>query len=281
MTVREMIEQNSGAMTPAERKLATSLLSDYPYAGLLSIQELADRSEVSAPSISRFVAKIGLCGYPELQRRLLSELREGERSPVEIRAKGRRIENDFLGEFIDRAAAQMRSARGAITEAQFRRVRELLGDRRRAVFVLGGRISDAIATHLSFHLRQAREGVHHLPRDPEAWPDHLLRMRPGDVFFLVDFRRYQPALARLAEQAAARRALVVLLTDRWLSPANRHAAEVLAAPIENGALWDSYCAALAVVEALATAVAEDDWEHTRARIGAWDAARPTERETRP
>lgn len=280
MTIRHAIEAHADSLTQSERKLAAALLSDYPYAGLISIQELAERAEVSAPSITRFVAKIGLGGYQEMQRRLISELKEGDRSPVELHDGGTRIEGGYLDEFVTRAAAQLHSARDAITEGQFSRICALLGDPKRAVYALGGRISDTIAQHLSFHLRQARQGVFHLPRDPETWPEYLLRMRPGDVFFMVDFRRYQTNLARLAEQAARdRKAHVVLMTDKWLSPATRHASEVLAVPIETGTIWDSYSAALAVTEALATRVGEDNWDQTRARIEAWDAAREHARES--
>ena len=280
MSIRDQIELNSGALTQSERKLASALLADYPYAGLHSIQELAERAEVSAPSISRFVAKIGLSGYQEMQRRLIAELAEGARSPVEIHRTGKRIEGGFLEEFIARAAIQMNSASAAITQAQFERICALLSEQKRSVYAIGGRVSDSIAMHLSFHLRQARQGVYHLPRDPDAWPEYLLRMRSGDILFLVDFRRYQPKLARLAQQANRKcKVQVILMTDKWLSPATRHASEVLAVPTETGTIWDSYCAALAVTEALVTRVAEQNWDKTRARIEAWDAAGQTDPET--
>lgn len=274
MTIRRKIEESAEAFTQSERKLATALLSDYPFAGLISIQELAERSEVSAPSISRFVTKIGLSGYQEMQRRLVEELREGNRSPVEIHERGRRIEGGYLAEFIARVAKQMEAARQTVTEGQFERICTLLGDPKRSVYAVGGRISDTIATQLSFHLRQARQAVYHLPRDPEVWPEYLLRMRPGDVLFMVDFRRYEATLERFAALASTeRKAQVVLMTDKWLSPATRWAAEVVAVPIDTGTVWDSCSAALAVTEAMVTRVAETNWEQTRARIEAWDAVR--------
>lgn len=276
MDIREQIESASSTLTQSERKLATALLSDYPYAGLISIQELADRAEVSPPSISRFVTKIGLSCYADMQRRLLAELREGDRSPVEIHATSQRIEGGYLAGFLARAAVQIQSAGEAVTEGQFDRVCELLADPRRSVYASGGRISDTVAQQLSFHLRQSRKGVHHLPRDPESWPEYLLRMKPGDVLFLFDFRRYQRNLAKLAEQAGSRKVLVVLMTDKWLSPATRHASEVLAVPIDTGTVWDSYTAAVAATEALVTRVAEQTWDKTRARIEAWDSVRITQ-----
>ena len=92
MLIRDQIEKNSGTLTQSERKLASALLSDYPFAGLITIQELAERAEVSPPSISRFVTKIGLSGYQEMQRRLIRELKGGDNSPLELHETGRRIE---------------------------------------------------------------------------------------------------------------------------------------------------------------------------------------------
>lgn len=274
MLIRDQIKKKSKSMTQSERKLATALLSDYPYAGLISIHELADRADVSPPSITRFVTKIGLAGYQEMQRRLISELKGGYKSPLDLHEISQRIENGYLAEFTMRTAEHMRVAAEAITEGQFNRITELLGDPKRDIYALGGRISDTIATYLSFHLRQARMGVFHIPRDPESWPEYLLRMKPGDIFFLADFRRYQPNLAKLAKQAyIERKAQVILMTDKWLSPANRYASEVLAVPIDTGTIWDSYSAALAVTEALVTRVAEENWDNTKDRIEAWDSAR--------
>ena len=94
------------------------------------------------------------------------------------------------------------------------------------------------------------------------WPEHVLRMRSRDVVFLVDFRRYQKNLATLAGLASKRGAQVVLLTDKWISPIAKHAGEVLAVPIESGTAWDSYVGAVALIEAMITRIAEQDWEGT-------------------
>lgn len=278
MNIRKRIETAAIGFTPSERKLATVLLSDYPYAGLIKMQELAERAEVSQPSISRFVIKIGLTGFPELQKHLVSELREGDRSPVDIHSTSEQIKGGYLNGFLHLAAEQMASAGQAVTETQFEQICSLVADPKRAIYAVGGRISDTIAQHLSFHLRQSRERVYHLPRDPEVWPEYLLRMKAGDVFFLVDFRRYQKNLWQLAKQAQAQKVQVVLMTDQWLSPATRYTSEVLVVPIETGTIWDSYAPALALTEAIVTRVAGKTWPQTRKRIEAWDAMRDGFRE---
>ena len=278
--IKTKIEHASDAFTAGERKLAAAILSDYPYAGLSSIQDLAERSEVSAPSISRFMTKIGLTGYQEFQRSLIAELKDGDRSPVEVHKRGRHIEGDYLSDFLAKASAQMAIAGNAITEEQFNRVCTLLSHPKHNIYVIGGRISDTIAAHLSFHLRQARRGVFHLPSDPETWPEYLLQMKPGDIFFVVDFRRYQTSLASLAKMARDdRNARVMVMTDKWISPVARHATDVLPVPIESGTLWDTYSSALAITEAIVTRIAEDTWDQTRTRIQSWDQLRVTTKDT--
>ena len=280
MQISERINAAAPDLTTSERKLAATLLADYPFAGLDSIQELANRTEISAPSISRFVTKIGLSGYQEFQRVLIAELKEGQRSPVEVHDTNRAVEGGYLHDFIARAACQITNAGTAITEDQFDRICENLSDPRRKTYVIGGRISDTIAQHLSFHLRHIRDGVFHLPPSTEAWPEYLLRMRPGDLLFVVDFRRYQANLASLAEKASKKRgARIILMTDPWLSPIAKHAAEIMPVPIKNGTLWDTYSPALAVTEAIVTRIAEDNWDKTSARIQAWDALRFSEKDT--
>ena len=274
MLVKDRIEDHAARFTASERKLAAAILSDYPFAGLVSIQDLSDRSDVSAPSISRFVAKIGLSGYQEFQRDLLAELKEGQRSPVEVHAAGQRIEGGYLHEFMARATQQMAISAEAITEEQFSRICKLLAEPKRSIYMLGGRASNIIASYLAFHLRQIRAGVYHLSADPETWPEHLLRMGARDILLVADFRRYQPDLAALCHAASEKcGAKVILLTDKWLSPIARSAAEVLPVPIESGTLWDTYTPALALAEAIVTRIAENNWDETRDRIKAWDALR--------
>jgi DNA-binding MurR/RpiR family transcriptional regulator len=274
-TVRETIRRGTATFTASERKIANTLLADYPFGGLQTIQELAERTGVSAPSVTRFVSKLGFSGYQEFQRQLIAELREGSRSPLDLKRTERLGSGTtFLADYARRAMRRMEEMADSLPQETFDRILALLVDPARAIFLLGGRISDSIASFLAIHLQQIRPKVHHLPSNPENWPDQLLQMRRQDVLMLFDFRRYQPDLARLAEVAAARRhPSIVLVTDRWISPIARHSDHVVALPIEIETAWDTIVCAVAFVEALIVRVSEADWPATRKRIEAWDALR--------
>lgn len=281
MTVRETIRRETSRLTASERKIANAVLADYPFSGIQTIQELAERTGVSAPSITRFVSKIGFAGYQEFQRQLIGELREGRRSPLDLKATERAEDGDFLAEYARRAAGLLADMAAAVPQEQFDRIVALLSDPARNVFLLGGRISDTIAELLSRHLRQIRPRIHHLAPHPEQWPDQVLTMRRQDVFVLFDFRRYQPDLARLAEIVATKRhPTIVLVTDRWMSPIARYSDHVVSLPIENDTAWDTGICAVAFVEALIVKVSQSDWPATKTRIEAWDELRlspPTSR----
>ena len=80
-------------------------------------------------------------------------------------------------------------------------------------------------------------------------------------------------MGRLVQQPGERRATVVLITDRWLSPIVGVSAEVLAVPTEVGTAWDTSVAALALIEAMVADISDRDWTATRRRIESWDALR--------
>ena len=270
MQIRQKLEEMSDQFTPAERQLTSVLLADYPFAGLETIQELSRRAHISAPSISRFVAKLGCAGFQEFQQRLVQELKEGQHSPIDLRNDLQIDSTTLPAAYFRRIDALNKEVAERVTESQFNRLCDLMTDPKRRIFMIGGRMSDTIADFFVRHLRQIRADVSHVPSDPELWPEYLLRMRPRDILLIIDFRRYQANLARLAAQARARKAQTVVITDKWISPAAKGATELISVPINSGTVWDSYVPAFVLIEAMLVAMAERDWDATKQRISDWD-----------
>ena len=71
--VKELIQDQTGSLTPAERQLADALMRDYPVAGLQSITKLAEAASVSTPTVIRLARKLGFDGFPELHAALREE----------------------------------------------------------------------------------------------------------------------------------------------------------------------------------------------------------------
>ena len=69
-TVAEIIRAQLDSLTKSERKIARLLLEDYPISGLAGIPAIAEAAGVSAPTIVRFVAKLGFKNIAQMREQL-------------------------------------------------------------------------------------------------------------------------------------------------------------------------------------------------------------------
>ncbi len=274
-SMKPLLQQMLPGMTAADRRVATVILSDYPFSGLGSIQELSVRANVSAPSITRFVSKLGLAGYQEFQRQLIDELKAGARAPLAQRfSAGQQPQEGFLSTYVSEVEARLAAVRAAVSPEDFDALCSLIGDPSRSLYLIGGRVSHSLAHMLAITLQFFRGDVHLIPPDPELWPQYVQQMKKKDALILFDFRRYQKSLERLAIIAAQSASpQIFLVTDQWLSPIAGHATRTIALPIAVDTIWDTYAPVATLLEAAIIATARRDWDATRKRIETWDRLR--------
>jgi DNA-binding MurR/RpiR family transcriptional regulator len=148
----------------------------------------------------------------------------------------------------------------------FDAVRDLLADKSRSVYLIGGRLTRSIAEYFTTALHVMRSDVTLLSSLPNTWPPALLDMSEGDVLVVFDIRRYEPSMQQFAELARAQGVEVVLLTDRWVSPSAGVAQHILTSQIEVPSAWDTIVPLVALVEALLSAIQDTNWQDTRERM---------------
>jgi DNA-binding MurR/RpiR family transcriptional regulator len=250
MTIEERMRGALGDMTRAERQAATHILSHFPMSALGSITTLARAADVSSPTIVRLVQKLGFRGYSDYQATLRSEVERLLVAPLTLADGLRDGTAHPLQSFAARVVSNIDATLSQIPSADFLGAADLLSDTARRVVVMGGRLTHAHADYMATLLRVIRPDVAFLADHLTDWQQALLDLRAGDVAVIFDIRRYEQNAVQFAELAAGQGAEVVLITDRWLSPAVAHARHTLACHIEVPAAWDSTAAMLVVVEAL-------------------------------
>jgi DNA-binding MurR/RpiR family transcriptional regulator len=271
--VAELVRDAMRALTPSERRAAQALLASYPLLGLETVARFAGQAGVSAPTILRFVARLGFPSYADFQRRLKGEVEARLLSPLEKADAGSAAKRHPRAAFADAVATNVAETFRRLPAGDLEAVAELLADPRRPLHLLGGRFTDALARYMTAHLRIIRPNVAALDGQRANWRDQLLDMGGRDVLFLIDIRRYQDDLVELASEAAKRKVTVVLLTDQWLSPVARIARHVLPARVAVPSAWDSNVALLALVEALVADVTARRGPEARSRMAAIEALR--------
>ena len=267
-TVMERMAAVAASLTRAERQLADAIEENYPVSGLVSITRLADAAGVSTPTVARMVQKLGFAGFAGFQDALRSELEARISTPIakhDSWAAGA-PDDHLLNRFTDRATQNIRQTLAHVDAAAFDQAVTSLTDPARAVLVAGGRITGAVADYFHLHMQVCRARVTRVHPAAGSWPHDLLDIVAGDVLVVYDIRRYENATLRLAEIAAQKGVEVVLITDQWRSPIERHATHTFSCRIEAPSAWDSSVALLLLTEILIASAQERLWDGTEARM---------------
>ncbi|GAV36174.1 DNA-binding transcriptional regulator HexR [Roseomonas sp. TAS13] len=274
LRISDLLRQRGAELTPAEARVARTLLADYPLAGLGTVASLARRAGVSDPTVVRLVAKLGLAGgYPAFQKALLEEVEARLRSPLmmmEARGTAKHDVSEAYLEFLEGRLAEMRQQ--GMTEPYARAI-DMLADRKLRLTLLGGRFSRYLAGILYTHLVQLRPGVRHLDGTTAEAVDALVDLGRQDMVVIFDYRRYQADVVDFATEAAARGARILLFTDPYRSPVAAVAQLVLTAPVEASSPYDSMVPALAQMEALLAGLLKRRGHDVRQRLEDIEALR--------
>ncbi|TYR66087.1 MurR/RpiR family transcriptional regulator [Streptomyces parvus] len=281
-TLADDIRQKLGTLSPAERKVARVILAGYPAAGFETVAVLAERAAVSAPTVIRFVNRLGYQGFPDFQAALREELEARNASPLSLYESAdfgasRTGEDKDAGTGEGPDSALLRHGSRLFTDAvtatlaelpphDFEHAVRLLADRRRRITLAGGRFTHLLAQYLGLHLMQLRDDVRFLPdRDVERTAV-LAALTRRDVLVVFDYRRYESDKTTMASLVQEQGGKVVLFTDTWLSPAAPHAEVVLPSRVTAPSPYDSLVPTLAVLETVVAGVITTLGDEARRRM---------------
>ena len=262
--------------------MGRALLADYPSAGLASAARLAERAEVSPPTVLRFAQSLGYEGFTDLQVALRAELTAQSNGPITrlpSAPDGSRAPDGLLDRLLQQAHAQ--NARAAETLAQLpasavEAAVALLSDTARPVYLHGGRFSHLLAMHLALHLEQLRPGVRLLTDPGGRDLGAMIELTRKDVVVLFDYHRYQRSSAELAARVHRAGATVLLVTDDLACPVAPDAEVVLTASSTVGTTYQSMAAGFLLTELLIPLVMDAVGEPARTRMALWEEQRRTE-----
>ncbi|MET8583477.1 MurR/RpiR family transcriptional regulator [Streptomyces collinus] len=258
-TLADDIRQKLGELSPAERKVARVLLSAYPSSGFETIAIIAERAAVSAPTVLRFVARLGYHGFPDFQAALRAELDERRASPLALYETTEVHAGDDSAAALLARSSQLFSS--AVTQtlaetpaADLESAIALMADRKRRITLSGGRFTHLLAQYLGLHLMQLRDDVHFLPERDVERAAALAQLTRRDVVIIFDYRRYEDDKLSIAQLTQEHGGKVIVFTDTWLSPTSAHAHVVLPSQVSTPSPYDSLVPTLAVIETVVAGV---------------------------
>jgi DNA-binding MurR/RpiR family transcriptional regulator len=248
------IRETYDALPLGERKLAELILEMRGDLAAYSATELAARSGVSKATAARLVRRLGYADFHEMRQQARNHYHNG--SPLAELSNTLGLEATLSQHLAHDVAGLTRTMETIAPEDVQTAVDILAGAQR--VIVVGFRNSYAPAFYARELLVQVRPQVILLPVSGQTVSEELSDLGRDDAILAFGFRRRPPVLGRILRIAAAAKARTVVLGDSSLGKAAKagKSAHIVLRCFSRGArLFDSYVAAMSLVNYLGSGVA--------------------------
>jgi DNA-binding MurR/RpiR family transcriptional regulator len=244
----------------AQRRLAEYILRHPIRVSALSIEDLAQVTGVSAPTISRFARELAFGGFAEL-RIAVADAMQALLDPVaklrlQLEMAGSPARS---GDMLVTIQEQVQRLDAPMIASQVTAIAEALV-KARTIHVMGFGLSSHIAALLVLGLQPFCANVVTVVDfgGTEVAAGRLMGTGSGDVLIAITFPRYAKDVVSLTRYARDRGAKVFALTDSAASPIVSLADITLIAPSEHPTLSSSMTAAVALIETLVATVMLSD-----------------------
>lgn len=242
-------------LNPRRRELIRPVLDHPRDYVLLSVRKLAEAIGSDAMTVLRTIRGMGFEGYPEF-RRYLHELALVQTTQLDPMQPGLARASDVSAHLRDSLAhdsTNLGTLRHTLDFGRIEAVAARLYEARRIV-LMGGDLAAVLVGFLRYNL-----AVIDLPAIACTSPGevaHVVRcVRRADLVIAISFRRGLRQTVEGMQQARARGAYCVAITDTHLSPLARFAQEYFVTPVEGTAYGVSYVAPMAFLNLLLVACA--------------------------
>jgi DNA-binding MurR/RpiR family transcriptional regulator len=239
------------ALPLGERKLAELILEMRGDFAAYSATELASRAGVSKATGARLVRRLGYADFHEMRQQARNSFKNG--SPLAELSGGHGREGTLAQHLGHDIACLTRTVETIRSDHAQSAVNILAAAHR--VTVVGFRNSYPLAFYARELLVQVRPRVNLLPVTGQTASEELSDLDADDAILAFGFRRRPPVLRRILDIAAAAKARTILMGDSSLGEIGKPAGVVFRCFSRGTRLFDSYVAAMSLVNYLASDVA--------------------------
>ena len=245
--------------------IADFLLRNPVRATAWGIEELAQNTQTSTATLSRFARTLGFDGYAALRSGMADALQHALqpvfqpvdklRNALQRKDQSGNSNNPIIAESLEASVSNFQSAASGLNPSMLvATAHKILAAE--TVYTLGFGISAHLSAMLALDLQPfCRQAINVVEfGGTEVAAGRLMNIGPKDLLVSISFPRYASDAVMLTRYARDRCAHVIALTDSMASPLANWSHDVLVAPATHPVLSSSYTAALLIIEALVTSL---------------------------
>lgn len=261
--VTQTIAELYPTLSKGHKKVAAYVLENRHQVAFMTLERLASEADVSRGTAERFARELGFSGYPNFRQQMAALVQESLMPVEKIRlGTSKQITPELalrsvLGEDIHNLEQTLQ----AISGIQFARALDLVIGANR-VLIMGIGASAYLAGLLAYRLCTFRPDVTTLDESEEHAYRQLYWMGEKDLLIAISFPRYSRLTVETCQYARKKGVKVMAITDKLASPVYALADEALIATSERELLVCSPTVAVALIDAIVTAVAARDQRQT-------------------
>jgi DNA-binding MurR/RpiR family transcriptional regulator len=243
--------------------IADFLLRNPVRATAWGIEELAQQTQISTATLSRFARTLGFEGFAALRAAMAEALQSALQpvfQPVEkLRGALERAVplsgNPVLAESLQSTLSNISTTVAGLDVDRLNAIARRILDAD-TVYTLGFGLSAHLAALLSLDLQPfCRQAINVVEfGGTEVAAGKLMNIGPKDLLIAISFPRYASDAITLTRYARDRGARIVVMTDSVASPLVPWTHDLLLSAATHPVLSSSYSAAVVVVEALVTSL---------------------------
>lgn len=264
-TIEQLIRSRYDDLSPSDRKLSDVIVAKKKDLVAYSATELAQLAGVSKTSAARYFKRLGYQSFNDFRAEVRA--RFSSESPLSNLERVTQMDDQHPG-FSSHVAADTRNLTEMLERLNSRDMDKALAllKKARRIWVVGYRNGYATAFYAHALFSHAKADVTLINEAADKNAEILADMAQGDVLFAIDFRRRTRLLPKVVNVARDAGASVVLLTYAPLSDLASQTNVVLTCPTQGLAIFDSYVAAMSIVNYLGTELVTDARSTSRKRM---------------
>lgn len=253
-------------LSPKKRRVADFMMDDYKRLFLMSAKEIAQKCQVSEPTITRFVMDLGFNGYGEFEQYLKGLLRD-ELTSVErlLKVDQETRATTSLNAYSQNTAMNLENMLQSVPEAEMNNLARTIFQAE-SVMVSGYKASATLAFYFGYLLKKIKEGV--LIDTMYTWEnlDYIALHGKSLLLFVIAFPRYPLQAVKIIEYAKQYDTRVVCLSDSLKSPIIRLADHYVVVDMEGFSFVDPFSHIITLLGALVHEIAYMDKDATAERL---------------
>ena len=244
-----------GRLTRKRQEVIRPVLENPREFVLLSVRSMADRLKSDPATTVRIVRRMGFPSYKDFQR-FLHDLSIAHATSLDLMRSSSTHDGNIPSYARDSLEQDSKNLQGLRNSLEYKRIEKLMrrvydADR---ILLIGGDLASSLVTYFEYHL--ALLGFTVLTATTPGRTAHFARMLGRrDLVFAMSFRRGLRQTVEGIQQAKARGAYCVGITDTFVSPVARFCDESFLASVETTSFGASYAAPMALLNVILVACA--------------------------